>query len=293
MILVAGATGLLGSEICRRLIARGQTVRGLVRKASNPDRLQSLRDAGVTLAVGDLKDQESIRLACDGVVAVITTASSTLSRQEGDSIETVDRMGNSALVAMAKECGVRHFTMVSLPRSPVRESPLTRAKEAVEQALIASGIPYTILASNYFMEVWLSPALGFDYAAGKVVIFGDGRKPLSWVSYRDVAELAARAHENEQAHGRVLEVGGPQDLSPLDVVTLFEKVTLRRFDCQYVPEEALLAQMESATDPLAKTFLKLQLEYVNGCLMNSLETLRIMPIQRKTIREYAEEVTET
>lgn len=291
MYLVAGATGITGREICTRLRAAGKDVRGLARPTAQPETIAKLRDAGVELVTGDLKDTPSVRAACSGVSAVISTASSTLSRQEGDSIETVDLAGQLALVSAAKAAGVQHFTFVSIPRSPVRESPLTRAKFRVERELAASGVPYTVLAANYFMEVWLSPALGFDYEHGTAVIFGNGRQLMSWVSYLDVAEFAIRCAETPEAHNRILEIGGPEDLSPHEVVRTFESASNRSWQVRHVPEEALLAQLEQAADPLAETFCKLQLEYVHGCLMNTSEALRIMPVRQKTVSEYAAEVT--
>ena len=193
MILVVGGTGTLGEEICQKLRVRGLAVRALVRQTANPARLEALRSAGVNLCWGDLKDEGSLRDTCFGAKAVISTASSTFSRQDGDSIETVDREGQLSLIAAAHSAGVEHFTLVSIPRNLVRESPLTQAKAEAARALGDSGMGYTILAANYFMEIWLSPALGFDYAQRKVVLFGDGRALITWVSYRDVAEFAVRS----------------------------------------------------------------------------------------------------
>ena len=104
-------------------------------QTANPARLEALRGAGVTLCWGDLKDASSLRDACFGAEAVISTASSTFSRQEGDSIETVDREGQLSLIAAAHSAGVEHFTFVSIPRNLLRESPLTRAKAEVARAL--------------------------------------------------------------------------------------------------------------------------------------------------------------
>ena len=98
MILVVGSTGLLGSEICRRLRARGKQVRALARRTADRGRLKTLETSGCQMAWGDLKDAASLARACMGIEAVISTASSTLSRQEGDSIESVDRLGQIALV---------------------------------------------------------------------------------------------------------------------------------------------------------------------------------------------------
>jgi NADH dehydrogenase len=287
MILVVGATGLLGSEICQRLRARGLAVRAMVRQSADADRLEALRNAGVSFCWGDLKDTSSLREACFGVEAVISSASSTFSRQEGDSIETVDRAGQLSLIDAARSAGVDHFTFVSIPRNMLRESPLTRAKAEVARALADNGIGYTILAANYFMEIWLSPALGFDYGQRKVVLFGDGRALISWVSYKDVAELAVRSHLTPDARNRTLDVGGPQDLSPLEVVRIFEKVLGVPFERQFVPEEALLAQLENVSDPISETFVKLRLEYVHGCPMNTSETLRLMPMELTSVAQYA------
>jgi uncharacterized protein YbjT (DUF2867 family) len=291
MYLVVGATGILGSSICVRLRGAGKPVRAVVRRTARPDRIAVLRNAGVELVEGDLKEAHSLRSACEGASAVISTASSTLSRQQGDSIATVDLDGQLSLLQAARAADVRHYTFISIPRSPVRDSPLTRAKYRVEKELAASGIPYTILAANYFMEVWLSPALGFNYEAGEAVIFGDGNQPMSWVSYEDVAEFAIRCADTAAAHNRVLEIGGPEDLSPLEVIRIFERATDRAWQVQHVPEESLLAQLEHVSDPLAESFCKLQLEYAHGCLMNTAEALRLMLIAQKSIHDYVAELT--
>src|ERR1035438_8159585 len=90
MILVVGATGLVGSEVCQRLMRRGEPVKALVRGTSSREKVEALRSLGVELCVGDLKDPQSIVAACRGVNAVISTASSTLTRQPGDLIESVE-----------------------------------------------------------------------------------------------------------------------------------------------------------------------------------------------------------
>ena len=91
MILVIGATGLLGSEICRRLSERGEPVRALARKTSDGAKVQRLKTLGAEVVQGELKDRASLDAACRGMSTVITTASITLSRQPDDSIGGVDQ----------------------------------------------------------------------------------------------------------------------------------------------------------------------------------------------------------
>src|SRR5438874_8008648 len=254
MTLVIGATGLLGMEVCRRLKATGHPVRALVRRTSDAAKRMELQTLGAELIEGDLKDPASLRRACTGVQSVISTASSTLSRQEGDSIQTVDLQGQIALVDAARAAGVQHFVFVSFRDNAAIQYPLTEAKRTVEGHVKASGMAYTILQASYFMEVWLTPMLGFDYAAGKVRLYGDGNGKVSWVSYKDVARIAVAALDQPAARNAVLNVGGPQALSPREVVRMFEAAGAAEIAAELVAEADLRAQLNSATDPLQKCF---------------------------------------
>ena len=84
MNLVVGATGLLGREICRLLAAEGRPAKALVRPTSDQSTVAQLQSLNIEIVLGDLKDRTSLGDACQGMNAVISTASSTLSRQAGD-----------------------------------------------------------------------------------------------------------------------------------------------------------------------------------------------------------------
>ncbi|MCA1816833.1 MAG: SDR family oxidoreductase, partial [Acidobacteria bacterium] len=241
MHLVVGATGLLGSEICRLLAADGKPASALVRATSDQSKVAQLESLNVEIARGDLKHRPSLDAACRGVSVVISTASSTLSRQEGDSIQTVDLEGQLNLIDAAKAANVSRFVLISFPQVDV-EFPLQDAKRAVENHLKNSGLTYTILQPTFFMEVWLSPALGFDAANAKAQIYGSGESKISWISYKDVAKFAIATADNSVARNAVIKLGGPEALSPLEVVQVFEKLKGRKFDIQHVPEEALREQ---------------------------------------------------
>src|SRR5262245_45589972 len=222
MILVAGSTGLLGSEICRQLTAQQKPVKALVRKTSSPEKIAALKQMGCSLTEGDFKDKTSLLNACKGCDVVISTVSSTLSRAEGDTIQTVDYDGNLNLIAAASETGVKHFIFISFRHEHTIDNPLAAAKRAAEEAIVRSDMKYTILQASVFMEVWLSPALGFNYPSYVAHIPGDGSKPISFVSYRDVAVFAVASISNPHAENKILEIGGPQALSPVQVLKEFE-----------------------------------------------------------------------
>jgi uncharacterized protein YbjT (DUF2867 family) len=292
MNLVVGATGLVGRETCLRLRQAAKPVRAMVRPTSNPDAVSALRAAGVEIVNGDLKDRASIEAACRGVSTVITTASSTLSRQEGDSIEAVDRAGQLALVDAAKAAGVKHFVFVSFDHAnmPV-SSALVEAKAAVERAVIASGMDYTILQPSMFMEVWLSPAVGFDVANAKATIYGSGEQKLNWISFRDVAAFAAACVDNPATKNVVLPLGGPASMTPAEVVRVFEEATGRKFDVQHVPEAALRAQYDAAADPMQKSMTAIMLMYARGDSVDMRGTLQRLPMKLKSVQDFAREVT--
>lgn len=288
--LVVGATGFLGSEICRQLVTQGKSVRALVRPTTDESKINSLKSQHVTLAYGDLKTRKSLEAACQGVTAVITTATTTASRQPDDSIEATDRDGHLNLVETAKVAGVRRFIYTSYSGNMDRgrePCPLTVAKRTVEQAVLASGMTYTILRPSYFMEVWLSPALGFDPANAKVTIYGTGHNPISWISLSNVAEFAVQSLDNPAAHNAVIELGGPEALSPLEVVRTFEEISGTQIAVTHVPVEALEAQYSAATDSMQKSFAGLMLSYAAGDPIDMRQILKAFPVALTPVQEYA------
>ena len=86
----------------------------------------------------------------------------------------------------------------------------------------------------------------------------------------------------------MIELGGAEALSPLEVVQIFEKVKGRKFEVQHVPEEALREQIESASDPLQQSFAGLMLNYSRGSIIDMQETLQKFPVQLTSIRDYAQ-----
>jgi len=289
MIFVAGATGFLGAEICRRLIERGESGRGLVRSTSDPQTVERLRSLGVECVVGDVRDRASLDSACRGVQTVVSTVTTTRSRQPGDSIETTDEAGQLNLVEAARSAGVGRFVYVSYSGNLADEGPLTHAKRAVETSLTASGMTYVILRPSYFMEVWLSPNVGFDYPNRQATIYGDGGGKISFISLGDVAEFAARSAVRTSG-SEIIELGGPEALAPLEVVQIFEEAAATPFAVQRVPVDALQTQFTAATDSLQKSFAGLMLDYARGDEIPMAATLQEFPLTLTSVQEYARNV---
>jgi uncharacterized protein YbjT (DUF2867 family) len=292
MNLVVGASGLLGTQICRELAQAGKPIRALVRNSTDPEKQKTLQGLGASLAYGDLKDPSTLDEACRGISTVISTASSTLSRQAGDSIETVDAQGLHNLVRAAKTAGVGHFIFVSFAPIPFNFA-LQRAKRTTEKMLIESDVAYTVLQPTMFTEVWLGPHLGFDAANAKAQIFGTGLNSIDWISYLDVARYTVASLDNAAARNCVIPLGGPESLSPLQAVGIFEEEGGRKFTVTHVPEEALEAQRAGATDSLQEAFATLMLSYAAGSAIDMGQAGRLFPKQTKErtrVRKFAQDV---
>ena len=286
MNLVVGATGLVGGEVCRLLAERGAPVRALARDTAQADKLAQLRAAGAELAHGDLKDRESLARACAGVDVVLSTASSTLSRQAGDSIHSVDERGQLDLIDVAEAAGVKRFIFVSFPHVPF-DFPLQSAKRAVEERLARARMSCIVLQPTFFTEVWLSPALGFDAAHASATIYGTGQNKISWISFQDVAQSAVAAVGSAGAGNRVIKLGGPEALSPLDVVRKSEEIVGKRFAVQHVPEEALRAQFDAAADPLQQSFAGLMRYYALGDVIDMTDARQVLAVRPfKSVRDH-------
>ncbi len=286
VVLVVGASGFLGGEIVKLLRESGRRVRALVRGDAQDARLLPLRSAGVELVTGDLKEPSSLRAACDGVDAIVSTATSTRSRRDGDTIETVDGRGQLSLVEAAESCGGPRFVFVSFAPTGISYA-LGRAKEAVEKRLGASRLDYVILQPTYFTEVWLGPALGFDPAHGKVTIFGDGNARVSWISLHDVARFAVAATERPDFARLKLPLGGPDALSPREVLAIFAEMGATVPQAEQVGLPALKAQLASAKDPMSEAYAALMCGVAQGQVIDPRRQIELLEGRLTTVRDHA------
>jgi uncharacterized protein YbjT (DUF2867 family) len=233
MILVAGATGILGSMITRRLLDQGRQVRILARKHSD---YRGLATAGADVAFGDLKERATLDPALRGVEVVVTTANSAM-RGGPDNPQSVEVEGNRNLIDAARAAGVRQFIYVSAYGASLDSpSDFVRGKAQTEQYLQESGMPFTILAPNIFMEVWIGMIVGAPLQQGQPVsIVGEGRRKHSFVSMEDVAAFAVAAVDNPAAINRYIPVGGPAAVSWTEVVNTAGRVMGQPIAVQLVP----------------------------------------------------------
>jgi uncharacterized protein YbjT (DUF2867 family) len=232
MILVVGASGRLGSAVTRQLLARGEPVRAMARR---PAPLRELEAQGAQIVVGDVRDAEAVRRACQGADRVLT-AFQGLDGKGRDAPRTIDGTGNCLFIDAAKAAGARPLVFPSAlgarPDDPLEHF---RLKYSAEEYLRQSGLSYTILRPTPFMELWGTLIGAPILATGKTRIFGRGKNPVNFVSVDDVAHVALLALDDAEARGCVIEIGGPENLTLEQVAALFARVSGKTARLSHVP----------------------------------------------------------
>ena len=286
-ILVVGATGFVGGEIARKLAEQSHEVAALVRGGESHPKAKQLLSAGIEIIAGDLCRAETLADAIKDVETVVCTATSMPSATD-DGLRKVDHDGTLALIDVAERQGVEKFVYVSYSGNIRDDSPLETAKRECENRLLASRMEAVILRPSYFMEMWLSPALGFDPANGSARVYGSGNSKVSYISALNVADVgvvaAARKYAEKNA---ILEMGGPEPLSQLEAVRIFEEALNKKFKVDHVPAEVLQTQHQSS-DPLQKTFGALMLAYSKGDVVDgAISVARQHGVALRSVAEYA------
>jgi uncharacterized protein YbjT (DUF2867 family) len=242
MILLAGGTGRLGTAVVTRLTGGGLTVRVLTRVAARADHLAAF---GVEVVTGDVRDRASLTAAVHGTDVVISAVQG-FTGPRGSSPATIDYHGNVNLIDAARAAGA-HFVLMSTVGAAA-DSPmeLFRMKHAAEQHLQAGDGGWTIVRATAFLELWID-VLGKTAArSGRPVVFGYGDNPINFVSVADVAGLVEQVVTDPATRGRVLEIGGPDNLTFNQFAAAIQQAAGRSGAPRHVPRAALQLMARSA-----------------------------------------------
>jgi len=236
VILLTGATGLLGSAVLRRLVARGEPVRCLVRDARRlgPERMH------VQLATGDLADPGSFRNALRGVRTVVHLAGSERD-QPGATVEELDGLAAFRLLRAAERARVGHFVWTApLGATPHHPSRVHRAKALAAEAVAGAAVPTTTLATSLVYAPGDRRLARIERLAllPAVPLTGRGAACTQPVWAEDAADGVVAALECPDG-ARRLDVAGPEALSHRQVVELALRAAGRRRRLLPIPLAAL------------------------------------------------------
>lgn len=242
MILLAGGTGRLGTILATRLAGRGLAVRVLTRVPARADHLAAL---GIEVATGDVRDRASLAPAVRGA-DVVVSAVHGFTGPCGVSPATIDYQGNVNLIDAARTAGAQLVLMSVVGAAADNPMELFRMKHAAERHLLAGGDRWTIVRATAFLELWID-VLGKTAArSGRPVVLGRGDNPINFVSVTDVAVLAEHVVTDPAARGRILEIGGPENLTFNQLAAAIQQAAGRNTMPRHVSPFALNLMARSA-----------------------------------------------
>lgn len=231
MILLAGGTGRLGTVVATRLAGRGLAVRVLTRVPARADHLAAL---GVDVATGDVRDLASLEAAVRGA-DVVVSAIHGFTGPRGTSPATIDYQGNVNLIDAARAADAQLVLMSVVGAAADSPMELFRMKHAAEQHLLAGDGDWTIVRATAFLELWIDVLAKTAARSGRPVVFGRGDNPINFVSVTDVAGLVEQAVTDPSTRGRILEIGGPDNLTFNQLAAAIQQAAGRPAASRHVP----------------------------------------------------------
>ena len=204
-VLVTGATGQQGGAVARALLERGHRVRGLTRNTDSQSARQ-LAAIGAEIVEGDFSNRDTLAAAASGVDSIFLM---TTPFESGVGEETKQGL---MMTDVAREAGVGHLVFSSVASADQNTGiPHFDSKYEVEKAIVASGIPYTIVAPVFFMENIMAPWTLDSMKEGKMALAMPGDVPLQHVATQSIGEFVrALIEQRDDVFGRRFDIASDE-----------------------------------------------------------------------------------
>ncbi len=214
-MLVVGGTGLLGRPVVLQLLKQDFVV--CVFSRSEESVRKALGGARVEIALGRVEDEEALRNAMKGADFVHV---SLMGGPSEESLDVVEHLGTARVAKVAAECDVKRLSYLSgapvgAPEEVRNRDAGTRAKFNAENAIRASGVPFTI-----FRATWMIDALAL-FIRGSPLMLGPQVDPLHWISCWEFAEKVVASYSIEKSANKTLVLFGPEAISKPDALKRF------------------------------------------------------------------------
>lgn len=247
-VLIVGATGNLGPHIVKALVNNGHHVSALMRSTSIADssKTQSLTEQGVELLEGNFEDYHSLEKACTNMDVVISCAG-------GDQI-----MNQIHLAKAAKNAGVERFIPSEFGLDPFiaerGSCDLFDAKAAVQEQIKETGIGFTPIYTNGFMEFWATGLgeLGPQSPPDRAKVYGDGNMPAFMSALSDIGQYTAAIIEDPETINKEVLIATTSSTQN-EMISLWEEISGKTVEKESVSSDQLDEIINSSTTP--ETFL--------------------------------------
>ncbi|MDH3511821.1 MAG: SDR family oxidoreductase [Gammaproteobacteria bacterium] len=235
MILLTGATGKTGGETAKQLVEKGASLRALVRDEA---KAADLKAAGVELVVGDMSDADSVKQALDGAEKAFMLMPNGKQQLANE----------KQFTELAVAAGVKHLVkMSSMEAVADAETPIPQAHWASEEYIRASGLDWTMVKPNFFMQNLLASAGSIKEQRKFFLPMGDGTTGMADV--RDIGAFCAEVLTGEGHARQSYEITGPEVLSFYDVADRFSEVLGEKVEYVPMPMEQFRERMSGILEP--------------------------------------------
>ncbi|NQX71455.1 SDR family oxidoreductase [Paenibacillus alba] len=236
-ILVTGATGQLGSKVVEALLASAPAEQ-LAISVRDTDKASDLRALGVDVRHGDFDQPATLAEAFQGVDRLLIVST------QGDN-ETRIRQ-HLAAVSAAKQAGVGFIAYTSVTNAEETELFLAPVHRATEEAIRGTGIPYSFLRNNWYIENEVGTIQGI--LAGAPLVTSAGQGKVGWASRGDYAQAAANVLLGSGHENTIYELSGVP-ITYADLAGIVSEVLGREIPVQQVDDETYAKIMVGAGVP--------------------------------------------
>ena len=235
-VLVTGPTGFLGRRVVHKLVEHNYEVRCLVR---SPGRERIFDQLAVDVYYGDVNNADALASACQGIDQVVHLVG-VIREGRNTTYDSVNRVGTENIVAAAVAAGsVSQFLQISAVgavNDP--ELPYLKSKWQAEQAVISSGLPYTIIRPSLIFgqgDEFMNSLASLVRLFPLVPVISGGRNRLQPIWVDDLAQCIALSLSRHDLQGHTLELGGPDQLSYNQIVDIIARAMGKRRMKVHVP----------------------------------------------------------
>lgn len=227
-VLVTGATGFLGRHVVQQLLETNHEVRVMVRSPGSESVLQT---PPTDVCYGNVTDPDALAEACRGISEVIHLVA--VIRGGPRQFDAINRQGTANVVAAAREAGsVRRFVHLSaVGAANVPRLRYIHSKWLGEQEVVNGGLPYAIIRPSLIF----GPGDEFTNAIAALVrslpitpVIGSGNNRLQPIHVEDVARCVTLSLSGNIRGNRIVEIGGPEQLSYNEIIRAVARVMGRR-----------------------------------------------------------------
>jgi uncharacterized protein YbjT (DUF2867 family) len=290
-VLLAGATGKLGSRIASHLLEQPETkLHLLVRDPSNSSKrnaLKPLLERGAEIIEGDLADAASLDRATKGIDVIVSAV------QGGPDVII---NGQVALAEAGKRNGVRRILpsdyALDLFKATPGEHMMFDLRRTADERIAATGLEQVNVLQGAFMEMFAPSAGTINYDAGTVSYWGDGSQTIELTSLEDTARMIAHIALDRSVTGGKFAFAGDR-ISMLEVVNVLEAQTGRRFKQHSMGSEIELRAaharaLKDTSNPFGSVMLAYQLYMLTGqTALKNLQNDRYSEVKLETFAQFA------